>query len=183
MEPNNPSPMHSPPAWPPDSYTLNLTVGAHTARHLRRIQRVLLDEWGLAELEAAAGLALTELVTNVLRHVPDRKCTVRIARQATGLEGEVRDGVRELPLPDGPAEPLAEGGRGLGIVAVMTDEWGAEPVPGGGKRVWFRLKGVGREPAAGSVARRGARQAAGEVAIDGCRLAVGAIVRPTAGRK
>ncbi|WP_254396844.1 hypothetical protein [Streptomyces sp. AC558_RSS880] len=33
--------------------------------------------------------------------------------------------------------PNAENGRGLALLAAVTDRWGADPEPRGGKTVWF----------------------------------------------
>ncbi|MFF8834897.1 ATP-binding protein [Streptomyces sp. NPDC015130] len=49
---------------------MGFTVGEHSAGHMRRILRIHLTRWELDRLADAAGLALTELVANVVRHVP-----------------------------------------------------------------------------------------------------------------
>lgn len=116
---------------------MSLTLGEHSARHLRFIIRAYLGSWGMGELRDCAELALTELVTNVVRHVPDRHCELLILRRTRGLRVEVADRCPRLPVQGG-GEELAEGGRGLLIVAAVTDRWGYEPRPGGaGKTAWF----------------------------------------------
>ncbi|MGW6707861.1 ATP-binding protein [Streptomyces sp. NPDC054956] len=117
---------------------MGFTVGDHSARHMRRILRMFLDRWDLAGLADAAGLALTELVANVVRHVPGRDCVVLILRQPDGLRVEVSDGCPAPPRAartDGGGE-LAEGGRGLLLVEAVADRWGTEP-NATGKTVWF----------------------------------------------
>ncbi|WP_274557833.1 ATP-binding protein [Streptomyces spiramyceticus] len=118
------------------SYRMGFTVGEHSARHMRRIVRMFLAHWDMAELTDAAELALTELVANVVRHVPGRHCTLLILRRPGGLRVEVTDGyprpARTVEALDG----LAEGGRGLRLVEAVTDRWGTVRLPGG-KTVWF----------------------------------------------
>lgn len=119
------------------SYRMGFTVGDHSARHMRRILRLFLTRWELDALADAAELALTELVTNVVRHVPDRGCVVLILRQPQGLRVEVADGCPAPPrvaARDG--DGLAAGGRGLLLVEAVTDRWGTDPDPTG-KTVWF----------------------------------------------
>ncbi|MFE0105781.1 ATP-binding protein [Streptomyces sp. NPDC059009] len=118
---------------------MSLTVSDHSARHLRLILRSYLTSWGMDPLADAAVLALTELVANVVRHVPDRRCTVLIRRREQGVRVEVADGSPDLP-PEEPPYPdgLAEGGRGLLLVDAVTDRWEVWHLPGGdGKTIWF----------------------------------------------
>ncbi|MFK4105374.1 ATP-binding protein [Streptomyces sp. NPDC019531] len=118
-------------------WRLNLTAGAHSARHIRRIVRSLLHEWELAELSDAAELGVTELVANVVRHVPDRRCVVLVLRLESGVRVEVADGVSELPLPVRELDGDAEHGRGLALLDAVVGKWGVGPRSGGGKTVWF----------------------------------------------
>jgi anti-sigma regulatory factor (Ser/Thr protein kinase) len=122
-------------------YVMRLAVSDHSARHIRRIARSLLEEWGMAELTDAVELALTELVANVVRHVPGRRCEVLVLRQATGVRVEVMDGCPQLPCRRGELSPEAECGRGLVLVEAVADKWGVGPVAGGGKVVWFECWG------------------------------------------
>ncbi|MFE2040420.1 ATP-binding protein [Streptomyces sp. NPDC059477] len=121
----------------PHQYRMSLTVAEHSARHVRRIARTLLREWGVPELTEAVELGTTELIANVVRHVQDRHCTVVIARQPTGARVEVTDSSPQLPAP--PSEfPLdSENGRGLLILESAADKWGVDVRPEGGKTVWF----------------------------------------------
>jgi anti-sigma regulatory factor (Ser/Thr protein kinase) len=58
--------------------------------------------------------------------------TVRIA---------VTDAATGMPTVTGPAASTQPYGRGLAIVAALSDDWGVLPVaaPSGGKTVWARL--------------------------------------------
>ncbi|MFJ7203320.1 ATP-binding protein [Streptomyces sp. NPDC098789] len=115
---------------------MGFTVGAHSARHMRRILRMLLARWELAALADGAELALTELVANVVRHVPGRGCAVVILLRPRGLRVEVADGSPSPPRLSRDPAPLGEGGRGLLLVEAVTDRWGSA-VTAGGKTVWF----------------------------------------------
>ncbi|MEU3981688.1 ATP-binding protein [Streptomyces sp. NPDC026672] len=116
---------------------MHLVVDAHSVRHIRSIVRSLLAEWGLAQLTDALELAVSELVTNVVRHVPDRRCTVMFARQTVGVRVEVTDGHGELPCRPRASDDEAEGGRGLTLLDAVVDKWGVSPTDEGGKTVWF----------------------------------------------
>lgn len=118
------------------SYRMGFTVGEHSARHMRRILRAFLGRWGLAALADDAELALTELVANVVRHVPGRRCSVLILRRPEGLRVEVADADPRTPHPVHGGDELAEGGRGLLLLEAVTDRWGTAP-QGAGKTVWF----------------------------------------------
>ncbi|MEV0000291.1 ATP-binding protein [Streptomyces sp. NPDC050848] len=132
------------PAELRNSYRMGFTVGEHSAGHMRRILRMFLSRWALDHLADAAELALTELVANVVRHVPGRRCTVLILREPHGLRVEVAD-TTSGPLYAKTAEPLAEGGRGLTLVEAVTDRWGVEP-SSGGKTVWFECDAPAPQP-------------------------------------
>ncbi|MCF3131383.1 ATP-binding protein [Streptomyces olivochromogenes] len=113
---------------------MSLTVGEHSVRHIRRIVRSLLDEWELAHLTDALELGVSELVTNVVRHVPDRRCSLLVLRQTGTVRVEVTD---SCPRPPVTPAGLSESGRGLLLLDGTVDKWGVSPAPGGGKTVWF----------------------------------------------
>lgn len=120
-----------------DEYRAEFTVGEHSARHLRRILRLCLTGAGMPEVAVAAELALTELVANVVRHVPGRRCRICFLLRRGGVRVEIADSCSRLPLP-ATGDALAEGGRGLLLVEAVTDRWGVDPHPyRKGKTVWF----------------------------------------------
>jgi anti-sigma regulatory factor (Ser/Thr protein kinase) len=126
-------------------YHAEFALGAHSARHLRRVLRLYLVRSGLSDVADAAELALTELVANVVRHVPGRRGRVCFLLRPGGVRVEVADGCPELPVPAA-GDALGEGGRGLVIVAAVTDRWGVTPYPDGrGKTVWFECVGAADE--------------------------------------
>ncbi|GAB1329833.1 ATP-binding protein [Streptomyces sennicomposti] len=121
----------------PAQYRMSLTVSEHSARHIRRIVRSYLAEWGMAELTDTVELAVTELVANVVRHVPDRRCTVLLLSRAAGVRVEVTDSSPRLPATPRDLSPDAEGGRGLLLLDAVVDKWGVQSHGGDGKTVWF----------------------------------------------
>ncbi|MFD9127107.1 ATP-binding protein [Kitasatospora sp. NPDC059571] len=73
---------------------------------------------GLADAE----LALSELVTNAVRH-GGPPIGLRLAVSPEWISIEVRDGGRGRPVVREP-DPDAVSGRGLAIVRAVADEWG-----------------------------------------------------------
>ncbi|MER5181430.1 ATP-binding protein [Streptomyces sp. NPDC002896] len=124
-----------------DFYRLHLpSVGEHSLRHVRRIVRAHLDRWGLSELSDAAELGVTELLSNVLRHVPDRSSTVTLrCLGGDAVRIEVRDSSPELPYIRVTGDLLDEDGHGLVLLSAIADLWDAERTATG-KTVWFELK-------------------------------------------
>lgn len=118
-------------------YRMSLTVGEHSVRHIRSVVRSLVVDWELADLADTLELGVSELVTNVVRHVPDRRCSLLVARLTAGVRVEVTDGSAELPRRTAELLSDAESGRGLALLDAMVDKWGVSPAPGGGKTVWF----------------------------------------------
>ncbi|EST20208.1 hypothetical protein M878_40020 [Streptomyces roseochromogenus subsp. oscitans DS 12.976] len=89
---------------------------------------------------------MTELLSNVHRHArPDKSCTVELELAPDRLTVSVRDHDPRLPvLADDAAHvleaaPLATCGRGLAMVAAVSESWGARPDGENGKVVWFTL--------------------------------------------
>lgn len=118
-------------------YRMSLAVGEHSVRHMRNIVRSLLRDWGLADLTDAVELGVSELVSNVVRHVPDRRCVLLVQRRKSVVRVEVSDGSPDLPLVTLHPPLDGEGGRGLLLVDAVADKWGVQPRPDGGKTVWF----------------------------------------------
>ncbi|MFJ9584508.1 ATP-binding protein [Streptomyces acidicola] len=85
----------------------------------------------------AAELALTELVANVVRHVPGRRCGICFLLLSGAVRVEVSDSCPRLPVLSS-GNVLSDSGRGLLLVEAVTDRWGVTPRPtGSGKTVWF----------------------------------------------
>jgi anti-sigma regulatory factor (Ser/Thr protein kinase) len=107
-------------------------------------------EWGLAGLADTAELLASELVTNAVqasgspRTGPTPVVRLGLASDGVSLAIHVWDGCDRLPVRDD-ADFEAERGRGLMLVATMSQEWGSYRLPGGGKIVWV-LVGAVNEP-------------------------------------
>ncbi|MEU6375616.1 ATP-binding protein [Streptomyces sp. NPDC046909] len=130
---------------------------------VRRIVSAQLRYWHLDPLIDRAALGVTELLTNVHRHAqPDKMCTVEIELVLDRLMVSVHDHDPRLPvvadmpgslpdedlsdgLPDDlsddllDTDTLATCGRGLAMVAAVSESWGARPDGQAGKVVWFAL--------------------------------------------
>ncbi|MFD3729867.1 ATP-binding protein [Streptomyces sp. NPDC058632] len=118
-------------------YRAEFALGEHSVRHLRRILRLYLKGSGLLEVADAAELAVSELLANVVRHVPGRRCGICFLLLPGVVRVEVSDSCPRLPVPTA-GDTLADGGRGLLLVQAVTDRWGVTPSPAGaGKTVWF----------------------------------------------
>ncbi|WUV84826.1 SpoIIE family protein phosphatase [Streptomyces sp. NBC_01476] len=118
------------------------------ARELAHDQ--LLD-WGLDDLVDTTELLVSELVTNALRHgYGDIRLRLLLDRT---LVCEVWDGALLQPRRRR-ARETDEGGRGLQLVAMLSQSWGSRRTHRG-KTVWFELAlrggASGAEPAGPSV--------------------------------
>ncbi|MGW2949351.1 ATP-binding protein [Streptomyces eurythermus] len=96
--------------------------------------------WGLDSWDRSHDLSLcvSELATNALLHgVPrGRGFLLRLRYDGELVRAEVHDSGPGTPrVPDEPCGPENEGGRGLLLVAALSDKWGVgERTPG--KIVW-----------------------------------------------
>jgi anti-sigma regulatory factor (Ser/Thr protein kinase) len=98
-----------------------------------------LAELGRPELVDAAELGISELVTNAILHA-EPPITVAVLGSRERPRVEVRDHSKRPPrtdadMTDGDAL-MSTVGRGMGIVALYSQAWGADVSPDG-KVVWF----------------------------------------------
>ncbi|WP_306319683.1 MULTISPECIES: ATP-binding protein [unclassified Streptomyces] len=127
---------------------------------VRRIVSAQLRYWHLDPLIELAALGVTELLTNVHRHAqPDKLCTVEIELLGGTLTVSVHDHDPRLPeVRD--ADPLATCGRGLAMIAAVSQSWGvrAHGEDGkDGKVVWFALPAPAQAVALASYPVRAAK--------------------------
>ncbi|WP_328908672.1 ATP-binding protein [Streptomyces sp. NBC_00234] len=106
---------------------------------VRRIISAQLRYWHLDPLIDHAALGVTELLTNVHRHAqPDKACTVEIELLLDRLTVSVHDHDPRLPTM-GNADSDSTSGRGLALIAAVSESWGVRSADGAGKVVWFTL--------------------------------------------
>ncbi|MEE1929582.1 ATP-binding protein [Streptomyces sp. TRM 70351] len=132
------------PGRPPGSYVWEAAVSARDiARWRGEVAGAVRALGGDAEAVGVARLGVSELLSNVVRHVPDSRCRVEVERRGRDLYVRVLD---RSPQPPVVTEPdwNAERGRGLWLLREMVAEFGHTRT-GGGKAVWFRYPlGPGR---------------------------------------
>lgn len=105
----------------------------------RRMITELLSAWAAENCRDDAGLLVTELVTNVIRHVDGAESLLlQVELDESLLRISVRDGSPALPVPrpPGSSDP---GGHGLWLLAAVAHRWGIDE-HGSGKQVWFELR-------------------------------------------
>ncbi len=104
--------------------------------------RARLSEWGCTpEVWDDAGLVVTELFTNAVRHTDSEKitCVLKDAGAVVRLEVTDQGCATGAPVPC-VAGADEEGGRGLLLVSVLALAWGSQPADGGtGRVVWAEL--------------------------------------------
>jgi anti-sigma regulatory factor (Ser/Thr protein kinase) len=110
---------------------------AAVAAQIRRRVRVLLTAWGVAAAKVDdALLVVEELVANVLDHAHTAfQLVVRLSGNV--LHIAVRDHSNRSPRIR-PVDPYAVRGRGLQLVATLSERWGCDRHPDG-KTVWAEL--------------------------------------------
>ena len=104
------------------------------ARHFVAFE---LSAHGLEDVVPDARLVVSELVTNAVRHAGSRfSVTVDVTDGVVLLR--VTDPSSTLPVLVH-ATPLMDNGRGLVIVAELSQDWGVTLEPQGGKSVWAHI--------------------------------------------
>ncbi|WP_225849229.1 ATP-binding protein [Streptomyces sp. HPF1205] len=111
----------------------------------------ILAAWGVAGAVVDDGLVVvSELLSNAVQHsvepldpaegCPDSVvCSLLLWLTEKGLTVSVYDADRRPPVPRN-APTDAERGRGLHLVAALSEAWGyTHPAPASGKLVWARL--------------------------------------------
>jgi hypothetical protein len=118
----------------------------------RRFLRSTLTGWCLPDLVDDAALVTAELVANAVTHalcgagapLPGADTAwLALLRAEGGVVCAVADPSPQVPAMHDPG-PFAESGRGLRIVAELSETWGHQSSPGAaaaGKTVWARLTG------------------------------------------
>lgn len=132
---------------------LQLCPEPRSAKAARDFAAAVVRTWGLAEVLTDARVVVSELVTNAVQHgsattgppeprapcLPGTPIGLRLVRHPTGLRCEVTDPSDSMPTCLAP-DDIAEIGRGLCLIAALSYQWGATPLPAGGKCVWADLR-------------------------------------------
>lgn len=125
--------------------TWQLPVDPRSVSRAREVTARQLDTWAVPEAAFSTELVVSELVTNAIRYA-SAPITLRLIKD-TSLICEVSDDSHTAPHPRR-AQPLDEDGRGLQLVAQLTDRWGTR-YTNTGKTIWsehlLRPAGEGRE--------------------------------------
>ncbi|WP_225830230.1 SpoIIE family protein phosphatase [Streptomyces sp. NK08204] len=95
-----------------------------------------LDAWGLTEAAFTTELVVSELVTNAIRY-GSHPIRLRLIHDAATLTCEVSDSSHTAPHLRR-AKTFDEGGRGLLLVAQLTQRWGTRHIAEG-KTIWAEL--------------------------------------------
>ncbi|MFC4530941.1 SpoIIE family protein phosphatase [Sphaerisporangium dianthi] len=120
-------------ALSPDQFaTWDLPADTAVVSHARKLALDQLVVWGLAEMEFVTELVVSELVTNAIRYGA-APIQLRLIRDRT-LICEVSDGSSTAPHLRR-ARVFDEGGRGLLLVAQLTQGWGTRQTTSG-KTIW-----------------------------------------------
>jgi len=113
-----------------------------SARAARRFVTDALCSWGLDALAYDAATIVSELATNAIVHASDQsdpaaEFHVAVTAGLDQVTITVTDLADDEPAELFPGEPHvgAESGRGLGIVAAYSDDWGWQRQSGHGKTV------------------------------------------------
>jgi anti-sigma regulatory factor (Ser/Thr protein kinase) len=115
---------------------VDLDSDPHAPAEARQATRDVLARWRLPALIDTVVLAVSELVTNAIRHGrPPVGLTLR--RREQDLRVDVHDAdPREPPRGQATSVAEAESGRGMDIVAALAGEVGVEQIPDDGKVVF-----------------------------------------------
>jgi anti-sigma regulatory factor (Ser/Thr protein kinase) len=127
----------------PHVYAVSTPAVATAPKLCRDFVGGVLESLKLPHLMEAATLCTSELVTNVHRH-GEGDVRLELTVEPAHVQVAVYDRSRRLPLPRH-SEADDTGGRGLFLVAALSDTYGTTPLNADGKAVWFRLTHHGWE--------------------------------------
>ncbi|MEU9848655.1 ATP-binding protein [Streptomyces sp. NPDC047985] len=136
------------PRFPWHDFSMRFSSTPRGARLARHLAGERLDAWGIpygSDAHDTLTLIVAELSANAVSHghVPGRDFRLRLSAEGATLRVEVTDTRGErLPALAEPSDDLdGDGGRGLLLVAALTDRWGWYPCADGpGKTVWAVLE-------------------------------------------
>ncbi|MGW7069463.1 ATP-binding protein [Streptomyces sp. NPDC054855] len=119
-------------------YRQEMTVDPNKLGIVRRIVTAHVRCWGWAPMADAAVMCVTELLSNVSKHVDSNECVLLLQSSASGVRIVVSDDSPELPVVRTP-DWDSESGRGVFLLSETADAWGVDPT-GNGKDVWVEFR-------------------------------------------
>ncbi|GAA2050483.1 hypothetical protein GCM10009757_22460 [Streptomyces cheonanensis] len=121
-------------------YGQSLTACAVEVGRWRAVAGEIAFAWGGdRDTVELVRLGVSELITNVARHVENPRCYLRMTRIGWAVTVQLFDRSRRLPVIPSVPDGEAEGGRGLWMLREMADGFGCErTLRCAGKIVWFR---------------------------------------------
>ena len=129
MAPTRPTQLHG--------RRVRLSTGPAAAAEARGQVRAAICDWDIPVDLDVAVLLTSELVTNAILHDAGQNITLAVRCARDHLRVDVYDSSCLMPvMMDAPVD--AEAGRGLMLVATLSDEWGFFRTPAG-KAVYFTL--------------------------------------------
>ena len=119
--------------------TTALEMSPYSVRQARNFFLSSADRFGVsAEVRDAGSLAVSEIVTNAIRHGVG-PIELRTMLEPSSIRVEVSDRGSSMPVAT-TAEPDMTGGRGLRIIDAVAQAWGCDRHGNDdGKTVWFTL--------------------------------------------
>ncbi|KFG75323.1 ATP-binding protein [Streptomyces mutabilis] len=124
---------------------LPFTAAPAEVRLLRQAATAQLQQWGMPHAVDGVELVVTELATNVIKHVGEgTSATLVVEWGGERLRVEVHDMSHSVPSVSA-AGCDDECGRGLHLLAAVTADWGTV-VTAAGKSVWCEIP-LAPEPA------------------------------------
>ncbi|MBW1599434.1 ATP-binding protein [Streptomyces sp. JJ38] len=121
-----------------DVYSWALIASAQDIAKWRRLAAEAVARLGGdREAQVLASLGVSELLSNIIKHVPDKACRLAVRAMDAWVYVHVFDTSRQVPAMTRPSWD-AESGRGLWLLNSMVPTWGYE-CRADGKAVWFRV--------------------------------------------
>jgi anti-sigma regulatory factor (Ser/Thr protein kinase) len=118
---------------------IELPLQPEAAAAARRIVAGVLTAWRLTDLIPDTQLVVSELVGNAYQHAPGYDTVeLELVNHDDSLEIRVNDGSALRPMVRAAGHYEATG-RGLRIVAAVSERWGVADHEGG-KQVWAELR-------------------------------------------
>ena len=126
---------------PQNTYGWLLTARAAEIQQWRQAVVSVLAGWGAdANAMELAAFGVSELLSNVVKHVQDPECHLRVLRLGDRVLIQVYDRAPRMPEIVKPSWD-SESGRGLWLLREMADGLGWEAAPfREGKTTWFSCR-------------------------------------------